>query len=485
MAPLERVDLQSRQRVSDCVTTDRVDRDAYGPLGPGDHDERSEELRDVGVEDVVGHGELGEAEVDQPRLVIGRDEHVGAAEVSMCDAAVSEDRDLLPDAGHELVGDVRRIHAVDRLTRDRVVREEHRVHSDFDDALHARGADAGVAREQRHECLVLDGSPQRRERPVVADVLQAQEPVGAKEEVRRSLVLAEHLHEDLSAVGQRREVRRGPTRVDVRGPYVGDGEPRSDQRRPDRRQRRSPVGTSEREQHRDATRRAERHCHREARGQLGRDDEVQHHDDSQRGRAGSTPLRRDERAEHDELGGECRAPLKAPRADSSDASAVGDLVEQLVGMVVLEQPYHPRHQQRREAHGEEDVPEQAVALRRQGDREQRDPDEGREPLETAVDDSLDGRRQEVEQLDDRLLEPEHRILQPQRQHEREDGDETEDRQAQGIPRRALVAARLFLVDVDRVRARRDGLGDRHDASSRDRTGSRPVTDCLVECYART
>ena len=45
----------------------------------------------------------------------------------MCDAAVSEDRDLLPDAGHELVGDVRRIHAVDRLTRDRVVREEHRV----------------------------------------------------------------------------------------------------------------------------------------------------------------------------------------------------------------------------------------------------------------------------------------------------------------------------------------------------------------------
>ena len=69
------------------------------------------------------------------------------------------------------------------------------------DGAHARRRHADVARLERHERFVLDRSAQRRERPLVADVLQAQVAVGAIEEVDRTLVGAEHLHQESGAVG--------------------------------------------------------------------------------------------------------------------------------------------------------------------------------------------------------------------------------------------------------------------------------------------
>ncbi len=106
----------------------------------------------------------------------------------MCDPVGPEIPDLLPDRVHQFVGDLLVRNAIERRPVDHLVREQHGVRTDIDDAAQPRGADSDVTGEQRDERLVLDRSPQRREGPIVTDVLEAQEPVDPKHQVGGALL---------------------------------------------------------------------------------------------------------------------------------------------------------------------------------------------------------------------------------------------------------------------------------------------------------
>ena len=82
-------------RTATAASTARVAPDLEGG--------RREQLRHVGVEHLVGGGDLGEAEVDEPGAAVGRQHHVGEPQVAVRDAALPHHRDALPDAAQHVV----------------------------------------------------------------------------------------------------------------------------------------------------------------------------------------------------------------------------------------------------------------------------------------------------------------------------------------------------------------------------------------------
>ena len=134
--------------------------DAHRSLRPGDDAERRQHLGQVGVEQRVVDGELGEAEVDHPRGTVTGHEHVGPAEVTVGDAAVPEEGDLAEHRPHQVVRDRVGIHPVEGRAIEGVVREQHRVEADAHDPAHARGPDADITGDERDERLVFDRAAQ-------------------------------------------------------------------------------------------------------------------------------------------------------------------------------------------------------------------------------------------------------------------------------------------------------------------------------------
>ncbi len=104
MAPLERGHLQAWQCVTHCRATEGVHSGSDRPFG-ADHDaERREHLRNVGVEEAVGDGDLREPEVDQPGGTVVLHEHVRSAQVAVCGPVVAQQGHLGPDRPHQVVG---------------------------------------------------------------------------------------------------------------------------------------------------------------------------------------------------------------------------------------------------------------------------------------------------------------------------------------------------------------------------------------------
>ena len=92
----ERVGLQPCERVPDRLRTECLDSTRHGTVGPDREGEGGEELRDVTVDLVVARGDLAEREAGEPRLAVAVDENVGAPQVAMSDAVLSQARRPAP-----------------------------------------------------------------------------------------------------------------------------------------------------------------------------------------------------------------------------------------------------------------------------------------------------------------------------------------------------------------------------------------------------
>ena len=91
---------------------------------------RGEQLGDVGVEHLVGGGDLGEAEVDEPGPPVGGEQHVGEAQVAVGDAMRAQLRDALPDLRQHRVRDGLVCDAVERVAGGALVGEQEAVVAD-------------------------------------------------------------------------------------------------------------------------------------------------------------------------------------------------------------------------------------------------------------------------------------------------------------------------------------------------------------------
>ena len=441
--PAERLQLEAGQRAGDDVASEHLDRDGDGARRAGDDGEGGEHLGDLGVEQRVVDGELGEAEVDEPRRPLAVDEHVGAAQVAMGDAVTAQQGDLFEHRGHHGVGHGLVRQGVDRGTVDAVVRQQHRVDPDAHDTAHARRVHADVARDQRDERLVLDRALQRGERAIVADVLEPQEPVHPVHQVGRPLGLAEHLHEHALPVLEGREVRgRGPG-VDARRLQVAHRQPGVAERLRDRRHRRAPVGTAEGQQHAGADRGAQRDRDHHVARQVVADDEAHQHEGRQGDRPRPPPARRHERTEHHERRGELGEPDLAAGRGVGQAGPLGDLVDEQRRVLAVEQLEDDPHQAAGHGVGDGDVAEQPEPPRHEGPDQDGAGDAQPEPLEGSVQHPLDARRDEVEHPHDVLLEPQHRVLDPEREGDDQERDRGVHEQSQEVTGRSLVAEDLL------------------------------------------
>ena len=104
----------------------RVDRPGHADLEGG----RREQLRHVGVEHLVGGGDLGEAEVDHPGPAVRRQHHVGQAQVAVGDAVRAHRLDALPDAAQDVVGDRLVVHPVQGIAGRALVGEQEPLVAD-------------------------------------------------------------------------------------------------------------------------------------------------------------------------------------------------------------------------------------------------------------------------------------------------------------------------------------------------------------------
>ncbi len=225
--------LDERQGRRHRVATQRRHRAVDGPGGTDDQGERGEELGEIGIEHVVGRRDLAEAEVDDPRVARGVEAEVGEPEVAVGDAVGAQDDELRPHAVEHRVVEPAVVAVLEVGAVDEVVREQHRLAPDLRDRAQAGRAHPDITRLERDEGLVLHDAAQRRERPLVADVLEAEEPVGAVEEIGRTVRRDRDTYEQPARVRQRRDVP-GPRAVPWRGLEVHDREPRAPEGAADR-----------------------------------------------------------------------------------------------------------------------------------------------------------------------------------------------------------------------------------------------------------
>ena len=171
----ECVHLEQAQRRAHRVGPEHLECRVDGAGGAHTEGERGEQLRDVGVEQRVVNGDVTEAEVNEPGRARGSTTTFAAIQIAVGDAMGVQDRELPPDRVEQRVVDrVAVVDLVKRVTVDQVVGDQHRIGADFGECTHARGAHAHVTRLERCQGLMLDVAPQRPERTLVADVLQAQ-----------------------------------------------------------------------------------------------------------------------------------------------------------------------------------------------------------------------------------------------------------------------------------------------------------------------
>ena len=166
----------------------------------------------------------------------------------MGDAPPVQALDLGPDGREQLVGELRVVDRVERPGVECVVGQNHGSVVDLGEPEERRRPHAEGRRPQRHQSLVLDRAPQRRERPLVAHVLEPHRAVEAEQQVGAALLGADHLHEGGAAVAERGEVRRRAAGVDVGGPQVTHVQPGDLQRRAHAGARRVPVLDTEGQQ---------------------------------------------------------------------------------------------------------------------------------------------------------------------------------------------------------------------------------------------
>ena len=124
-------------------------------------------------------------------------------------------------ASENLVGQFIGLDPVERSTFDGVVREHERVRLCRHQRPKARCSDTEVAGGEGQERFVLDGSAQRREGPLVAEVVALDPTVDPEQQVGAALVLAEHLDEELVPALGGGEVRRRAASVDAGGMDLG------------------------------------------------------------------------------------------------------------------------------------------------------------------------------------------------------------------------------------------------------------------------
>ena len=123
---------------------------------------------------------------------------------------------------------------------------------------------------------MLDRTAQRRERPFVADVLEAEVAVEPVEQVGGAFGGAADLHQQALAVVGRREEHAGAVCVVGRGLELDGDEPVGGEGGGDRRPGRVLIGTAEGEQDRGADRRAEREREEDLAGQLLGEEQAEH-----------------------------------------------------------------------------------------------------------------------------------------------------------------------------------------------------------------
>ena len=191
------------------------------------------------------------------------------------------------------------VEPVDRRAFDHVVREQHPVGIDRCDGAEVRSLYAGITRFQREQRLVFDAATQRRERPLVAHVLQPDTAVVPEHQVGVALVASEGLDEQASAVGRGREPRRRAPRVYGRRREVTDCEPALGERRDDVVTGGAVNRRPEREEHDRPTRPADRDRDRKVDGHLSTGSDAQCDDDADEEPRNMAPPASERGAAHD------------------------------------------------------------------------------------------------------------------------------------------------------------------------------------------
>ena len=233
VAPLKALDCSRGSASPHSIGAEYIDGRTHGPFGPDDDGERRQHLGHVGIENRLVDGHFGEPEVDHPWCSVVFDKDVGTTQVAVRDAVLAQHADLLPRRPHQLIGHRLIGDTVEGVTADHLVGEQHRIAADIDDAAQSRGTHADVAGDQCDQCFVFDRSSQRRERPIVADVLESQKAVGAKQQIRSTLLRSQDLDEDTGAVGKCAEVGRRAPRIDLGRMDFTRWEPGRDERSTD------------------------------------------------------------------------------------------------------------------------------------------------------------------------------------------------------------------------------------------------------------
>ena len=267
---------------------------------------------------------------------------------------------------------------------------------------------------------MLDRTPQRGERPFVAEVLEAEVPVHPYQQVGTALRGADHLHDHPVA-------RREPSDIVLRGTVVdrtrverGGFEAPDGERGRDRPGRRMLIGSSEGQEQRRAGRRAEREREERLGRELEREQQLEerergdHPDPARRQRWFTNGARMTNDAARP-------ASVDGLRTASRFTPArARQLVDDLFGVAPPEPPDRARDERRREDVAEQQVAEEPVPLQHQRHDEHAEPDEPGQQLGQVGEHTLGGRIEEVEQADDVGLEPQDRVLGPPGQEEQAD-----------------------------------------------------------------
>ena len=231
--------LQQGNRRRDRRRADPGQSAVDGSLRADSGRQRGEQLGDVEIDGALAGGELGEAEIDDPRSSLAVDHHVCRSQRPMGDADRHEDGRLRATAAAAVRPSTAR--PTDRratIPSTKSMTNIAESSGPLTIALDVRRAHAGALGHQPDQRLMLDRLLQRRGRAHVTDIAQTNGPVGAVEQVGVALILAEDLDEESLTCGVRDDewarslsVHRGELRrhdreasgLQRRGDVVGPG----------------------------------------------------------------------------------------------------------------------------------------------------------------------------------------------------------------------------------------------------------------------
>jgi hypothetical protein len=168
----QRQRLEQRQRPDDGRRPQDLDGGVHGPVWTHEQGGRRHQLGNVLRQPAIAGRQLREPEVDDPRLPVATDEHVGGAQVAVGDLRPMEPIHLLPDGVQQRRRQRRRLEAGERPARHVLQDEQRRPRPRLHAGDGAGDPHAGPRRQQKEQCLVLDLLLRRDEGCLVLDVAQ-------------------------------------------------------------------------------------------------------------------------------------------------------------------------------------------------------------------------------------------------------------------------------------------------------------------------